>query len=338
MCTAISYRPGDHYFGRNLDLEYSYNETVVVSPRNFALNFRHVPALTNHFAMIGMAYVQDDYPLYYEATNEKGLSMAGLNFPGNADYKPFAEGFDNVAPFEFIPWVLGQCGSVEQAKVLLSRVNLLAEDFSAELPRSPLHWMIADSNESIVVESVKEGLRIHDNPVKVLTNNPTFDIQMWNLNNYMSLSPADPACSFGPDMNLNCYSRGMGALGLPGDLSSVSRFVRAAFVRANSPDFDTSPNTSPDTNHDISEAQSVSQFFHMLSSVAMTKGSVLVNGKIDYTIYSCCCNTDRGIYYYTTYDNSRITAVDMHREDLDGTELAVYPLITEPQILLQNDK
>ncbi|MBQ1229051.1 MAG: choloylglycine hydrolase, partial [Firmicutes bacterium] len=290
-----------------------------------SLNFRHTAPLTSHFAMIGMAYMQGDYPLYYEATNEKGLSIAGLNFPGNADYKPFAPGFDNVAPFEFIPWVLGQCESVEQAKVLLSRVNLLAEDFSPELPCSPLHWMISDGDVSIAVESVKEGLKIHDNPAGVLTNNPPFEIQMWNLNNYMSLSPADPACTFGPDMGLNCYSRGMGALGLPGDMSSVSRFVRAAFIRANSPKFDT-------------EESAVSQFFHMLSSVAMTKGSVLVDGNEDYTIYSCCCNTDRGIYYYTTYDNSRITAVDMHREDLDGTELAVYSLAAEPQILLQNNK
>lgn len=325
MCTAISYRSGDHYFGRNLDLEYSYNETVVVTPRNFALNFRHTAPLAHHFALIGTAYMQGDYPLYYEATNEKGLSMAGLNFPGNADYKPFAPGFDNVAPFEFIPWVLGQCESVEQAKVLLSRINILAEDFSPELPRSPLHWMISDGDVSIAVESVKEGLKIHDNPAGVLTNNPPFEIQMWNLNNYMSLSPADPVCTFGSDISLNCYSRGMGALGLPGDMSSVSRFVRAAFIRANSPNFDT-------------EEKAVSQFFHMLSSVSMTKGSVLVDGKEDYTIYSCCCNTDRGIYYYTTYDNSRITAVDMHREDLDGTELAVYSLAAEPQILLQNNK
>lgn len=325
MCTAISYRSSDHYFGRNLDLEYSYNENVVVTPRNFALNFRHTAPLAHHFALIGMAYMQGDYPLYYEATNEKGLSMAGLNFPGNADYKPFALGFNNVAPFEFIPWVLGQCESVEQAKVLLSRVNLLAEDFSPELPRSPLHWMISDGDVSIAVESVKEGLKIHDNPAGVLTNNPPFEIQMWNLNNYMSLSPADPVCTFGSDIGLNCYSRGMGALGLPGDMSSVSRFVRAAFIRANSPNFDT-------------EERAVSQFFHMLSSVAMAKGSVLVDGKEDYTIYSCCCNTDRGIYYYTTYDNSHITAVDMHREDLDSTEPAVYPLIIQPQIMLQNDK
>ena len=324
MCTAVTYKTKDHYFGRNLDLEYSYMETVTVTPRNYPFAFRKMGRMETHYAMIGMAYVADGYPLYYDATNEKGLSMAGLNFPENADYKPFQDGKDNVSPFELIPWILGRCATVAEARVLLQRINLLNEHFSPELPLSPLHWILSDRECSITLESVKSGIKIYDNPVGVLTNNPTFDYHMYNLSNFMGLSIADPVNSFAPGLALEPYSRGMGALGLPGDTSSASRFVKAAFVKLNS--------TSGE-----SEAESVSQFFHILKSVEMQRGCVLLrNGKLDLTIYSSCCNTDRGIYYYTTYDNSSITAVDMHRENLDGRELRSYPLQKNQVITFQN--
>ncbi|MGN0627959.1 MAG: choloylglycine hydrolase [Oscillospiraceae bacterium] len=324
MCTAATYKTKDHYFGRNLDLEYSYNESVTVTPRNFVLNFKKVPALEKHYAMIGMAAVMNSYPLYYEATNEKGLSMAGLNFPGNADYKPEAEGKDNVTPFEFIPWILGQCADVSEARVLLERINLVDICFSPELPLATLHWIISDREESITVESVKDGLKVYDNPVGILTNNPTFDYHMTNLCNYMSLSSEAPVNSFSDKVKLETYSRGMGAMGLPGDLSSASRFVKAAFTKLNSLSGD-------------SESASISQFFHILGSVAQQRGCVhMGEGKYEITIYSSCCNTDKGIYYYTTYENSQITGIDMHHENLDSALLISYPIITGQQIKMMN--
>ena len=255
LCTAVSYKTRDHYFGRSLDYEYSYHETVTITPRNFALHFRKVRTMTTHYAMIGAAFVVEDYPLYYDAVNEKGLAMAGLNFPGNADYKPEARGMDNVASYEFIPWVLGQCANLAEVRILLNRLNLVDIAFSKELPPSPLHWLISDSEGSLTVESVKEGLKVYENPVGVLTNNPPFDMQMFNLNNYMSLSTEPPVDNFCKGLHLEAYSRGMGALGLPGDLSSASRFVKAVFTKMNSVSGD-------------SESESISQFFHILGSVA----------------------------------------------------------------------
>lgn len=324
MCTAVSYRTKDHYFGRNLDLEYSFRESVVVTPANFSFAFRKAKEIRQHYAMIGIAAVVDDYPLYYEATNEKGLSMAGLNFPGNADYKQEVSGKDNISPFEFIPWILAQCATVSEAKALLEQINLVAIPFSDELPLSPLHWIIADAEGALTVESVKDGLRVYENPIGLLTNNPTFDMQMFNLNNYMSLSIDPPVNHFSEQLKLDRYSRGMGAMGLPGDASSMSRFVKGAFVKLNSVCGE-------------SECESVSQFFHILNSVAMQKGCVhMENGLYEYTLYSCCCNTTRGIYYYTTYDNSQVTAVDMHKENIQGCELVSYPLVREQQIHWQN--
>ena len=151
MCTAISYKTKAHSFGRNLDLEYSYAETVTVTPRNYPFRFRKERDFRKHYALIGMAYVQDDYPLYYDATNEKGLSMAGLSVPGNAVYLGEKSDKHNGTPFELMPWVLGQCRDVAEARKLLINTNLVKIPYSKELPLSPLHFMVSDTNASIVV-------------------------------------------------------------------------------------------------------------------------------------------------------------------------------------------
>lgn len=208
--------------------------------------------------------------------------------------------------------------------MLLGRINLLDTPFNERLPLAQLHWLIADRYEAIALEAVKEGIRVYDNPAGVLTNNPPFNMQMFQLNNFMQLSAKDPENHFSGKLSLKAYSRGMGALGLPGDWSSQSRFIRAAFSKMNSISGD-------------SEAESVSQFFHILGSVGQIRGCCEVgDGKFEITIYTSCCNADKGIYYYTTYENHQITAVDMHREDLDGKLLARYPLIQGEQILIQN--
>ena len=324
MCTAVTYKTKDHYFGRNLDLEVSYGESVVVTPRNFPFHFRRIQPMKTHYAMIGMAIIAENYPLYYDATNEKGLSMAGLYFPGNTVYRAVDEGKENVMPFEFIPWVLGQCETVEQVRRLLEIINLADIPFGENMPLSPLHWMISDKETSITVEAVKEGLKVYDNPAGVLTNNPPFDYQMFNLNNYMGLTRENPENNFSDKLKLETYCKGMGAMGLPGDLSSASRFVRAVFTKMNSVSGE-------------SESESISQFFHILGSVVQQRGCVhLGNEQYEITVYSSCCNTDKGIYYYTTYENSQITGVDMHREDLDGEQLINYPLVQGQQIRMQN--
>ncbi len=324
MCTAAIYKTKDLYFGRTLDNDFSYGEEVTIMPRNYPFHFRNTGTVESHFAIIGTALVADGYPLYYDAVNEKGLCMAGLNFVGNAVYNKPVDGKDNVAQFELVPWILSQCKTVEEARDLLGRINITDDAFSAELPPAQLHWIIADRIQAITVESTVDGLKIYDNPVGVLTNNPPFDIQLFALNNYMGLSAKPPVNMFSDKMDLNIYSRGMGAIGLPGDLSSQSRFVRAAFVKMNSVSGE-------------SEEESVGQFFHILGSVEQQRGCcVLGNGKHEITIYTSCCNADKGIYYYTTYTNRQITAVDMHRENLNGSELIRYPFVTKEQIRIIN--
>ena len=324
MCTAATYKTRDFYFGRTLDYEFSYGDDVTITPRNYPFHLREMGDMISHYAIIGMAYVAEDYPLYYDGINEKGLGMAGLNFVGNAACWDRKEGKDNLAQFEFIPLILGRYSTVKEARSFIENMNILNTPFNDKLPLAQLHWIIADREEAITVEAVKEGIKIYDNPVGVLTNNPPFDQQLFALNNYMHLSVKSPADTFAAGLNLQRYSRGMGAIGLPGDLSSQSRFVRVAFTKMNSLSGD-------------GETESVSQFFHILGSVDQQRGLCeLDDGKYEITLYTSCCNADKGIYYYTTYDNHQITAVDMHRENLDGDKLIRYPIIKEEQIRMQN--
>ena len=323
MCTAATYQTRDFYMGRTLDYEFSYGDEIVVTPRRFPLAFSGGKALSEHFALLGMAHVADGYPLYYDAMNEKGLCMAGLNFVGNAVYPPVTRGVASVAQYALIPWLLGTCANIAEARSALARVVIDGTPFAPELPCAQLHWLVADRSGCIAVESTADGLHVYDDPAGVLTNNPPFPQQLAALRNYTRLSPSQPPADFcGVPVTLD--SRGMGALGLPGDLSSPSRFVRAAFVRANA-------------RSERTEDANVSQFFHILTSVEQQRGCCEVaEGQYERTIYTSCCNADMGVYYYSTYDNRCLTAVDLHREDLDGSTLAAYPLVTEQQILWQN--
>lgn len=314
MCTAVTYHTKDHYFGRNLDFEFSYGESVTITPRNFPIAFPNGVKWEKHHAMIGMAHVAEGWPLYYDAVNEKGLAMAGLMFGGNAVYQKPEEGKDNIPNWAFLLWILGQCETVEDTEKLLERINVTDEPFSDALPNSQLHWIIADGRRSITVEATADGLHVYDNPVGILTNNPPFPFHLQNLSQYMHVT-AEPAVNqFAPQVDIQSFSRGMGGFGLPGDLSSSSRFIRAAFVKLNSLSGE-------------SERESVSQFFHILGSVEQQRGCChLGEGKYEITIYSSCCNLDKGIYYYKTYDNHSITTVEMHKEDLGGSRLVSYPM------------
>ncbi len=324
MCTAATYKTKDFYFGRTLDYEVSYGDKVVITPRNYSFKLRNNGGLNTHYAMIGMACVMQDYPLYYDAVNEKGLGIAGLNFVGNAHYNKPVNGKDNIAQFELIPWLLRRCASVKEVRKALEKLNIIDTPFLDNLPVAQLHWIIADKNECITVESMVEGLHIYDNPIGVLTNNPPFNYQMFNLNNYMHLSVENRENTFSKELELDAYSRGMGGMGLPGDLSSQSRFVRVAFVKMNSLSGD-------------NEEDSVNQFFHILNSVDQQRGLCkLGEDKYEITLYTSCCNTEKGIYYYNTYGNHQIAAVDMNKENLDSDKLITFEPVKGEQIHMHN--
>lgn len=314
MCTAVSYECGDHYFGRNLDVPESLGEDVVITPKNYPLNFRYDGVKDRHYAIIGMAKVIDGFPLYFDGTNEKGLSVAGLNFPGNAKYHSYKENKINIASFEVIPYILGTCGTVEEARKLLSEAVITRDTFSAEVPASPLHWLIGDKNSSIVLESIIDGTKVYENPYGVLTNNPPFPYHRENIHAYMGLHEGVERNTLSKDLPLENISLGFGAMGLPGDFSSNSRFIKGVYVKEK-------------IKSNGLEQENVHHFFHILSSVAMPKGCVRMNsGQYEYTRYTGCCNTDRGIYYYNTYYDLSIRKVELHKVDLEEGKLFRYPI------------
>ena len=306
MCTAVSSKG---FFGRNLDVETEYGQKILISPRNFPFKFRKVNEIKNHYGITGVGIEKEGYPLYFDAVNEKGLGMAGLNFPRNADYKEFCEDRENITPFEFIPYILSLCKNTAEAKARLEKVNLFRMDFSEDLSLSPLHFIISDKEESIVVECVREGLKVYENKIGILTNNPPFPVQVFNLNNYMSLSKNPPVNNFSKEFDFDVYSRGMGGMGLPGDLSSMSRFVRGTFNSLNM------------------VGEGFERLFHILYSVYQQKGCVqLSEGIFEYTSYTSVYDLQRGILYYTTYNNRRISCADMHKANLESARLLSFKM------------
>ncbi len=323
MCTAITVNADDFYFGRTLDYHRSFGECVVITPRNFPLPFRKNNTLSRHFALLGMATVRDGLPLYYEAANEHGLCAAGLLFPKNAHY--FEERPDrlNLAPFEIIPFVLAQCKNLREARQILEQTNICALDFSPDLPSTPLHWLFADRSGALTVESVASGLKIYENPVGVLTNNPPFSYHLLHLCDYLNLSPYEPNATFS-NAELSLYGSGLGAKGLPGDGSSTSRFVRAAFFKEHATVFS-------------EESDNVGQFFHLLDSVYQIDGCNRISpDTAQKTLYASCLNATRGVYYYTTYQNRTVSAVYLRRENLERKSLCCFELLSAPVCVAQN--
>lgn len=305
MCTAI-YQQTEGLFGRTLDLEYTYHEQVVVTPRGL---------LDNRYALLGTATVAEGYPLYYDALNEMGLAMAGLNFPHSARYPPAREGAEQTAIYALIPTLLGGCATVDEAVAQLGRVPLCDRPLSPDYPTATLHWMLADKTRAVVVESTAAGLQVYDDPVGVMANEPPFPHQLKHWADYAHLSHREPAVT--PPR----LGRGSGCLGLPGDYTSPSRFVRAAFGAVG-----TIPGEDP-----------VGQFFHLMSTVEVPRGAVVLpDGRPVVSHYTCCMDLKNGEYYYRTYGCLQPTAVALRPEQILSQALSLYPHRTEPAVAWEN--
>jgi len=278
MCTSLTYNCGDFYFCRNMDLDYRFGEKIVIAPRSAPLSFKHEKSIEHHYGIIGTATVIDSFPLYAEAVNEKGLCISAQNFPGNAHYeKAPCQNALNLAPYEIIPYILSNFGTVAEAEKSLSKLTIVDTPFKDDIPTTPLHFLIADANDAIVLETTKNGTKIHKNPVGIMTNNPPFDEQLSILENYAHLTPVIP--------NENADSLGLDLQGLPGDFSSTSRFIRLSILKKH---------LAKPTTRD----EAVATLFALMSLVSIPKGLVKSkSAKEHYTTYTCVINATKGIYY-----------------------------------------
>ena len=329
MCTALTLASHDgfHLFGRNMDLEYNFNQSVITVPRNFPLKNR----LTNKIGrtplgIMGMGTVMDNHPMLADGFNELGLACAGLNFPKYAHYQETSEkGAYNMAPYDMILWLLSSFATVDEVRREVGNVCLVGERFAPDVPLPTLHWIVTDAKgDCIVIESTKDGISAYDNPVGVLSNSPEFPWHLTNLNQYAGLVSASPADTQWGTHNLSPDGQGGGLHGLPGDSYPASRFVRAAFMRNHAVGLETG-------------AGALATFFHILNNLAMAPGTVhTAQGMADITQYSSAMCLEERVYYYRTHNNFQINAVHMRDENLTAETLIVFPYSDTPAIHHQN--
>ena len=244
-----------------MDIYYHLDFQTAETKSDDGFSFSNGVHLNKCYGIIGTAVEADDCPLFADGMNTEGLCMAGLEFPEWAYYFPsYSESKHNIAPYEMIPWVLTQCATVDQAEKLLKNTHIIDRPFKDDLPLTPLHWMIADRKRSLIAEPTKEGLKLYNGDANVLTNAPEYPFHAVNLRQYTRMTSEYPTT----DSPENApFSSGFGAIGLPGDFSSASRFIKAAFTARNSAA--------------VSEAEGVSELFRALMTVAVPRGAVIAH-------------------------------------------------------------
>ncbi len=312
MCSGIRFTDasGNMYFGRNLDWNCSYGEHVCITPIGYAPASPFDAIEETLYPVIGMGIVADDTPLYFDCANDQGLAIAGLNFPGFAQYEPVSvDGKVNVASYEFPLWVTSLHKTVDEVEAALQNVAIVDKPLNADFQSSLLHWIIGDAARSIVIEYTDQGMQVFHDDVDVLTNQPGFAWQFENLRGYLNVTSDVPPTRTWRAATLEPYGSGAGMRGIPGDYYSPSRFVRLAYLNANYPQKN-------------SEKENVSRLFRSLAGVSMVEGAArMSNGDFEITVFSGGFSSRTNTYYYSTYDDPAIRSVSLDNYDWRGPSL-----------------
>lgn len=294
MCTAMVRRNMRHMLARTLDASRDLSFEVLIVPRGMTVEFTDGSILREHGAAVGMGILKDGFPLFFDGMNESGLAVAALNFPVYSKYFPPRVPFGSIASYELIAKVLLTCDSTAMARELLGSAVITDVPFSRELLPTSLHWIISDRVSSITLEQTEDGLKIYDNTVGVLSNSPPFPYHVARLSEVSGLSAKNPELPLFSESEYT--SNGYGAYGLPGDFSSPSRFLRAAFF----------------SRVGTRGEDEVADVFHLMESVSIPRGAVISrDGREHHTIYTSCMDTERGVYYFHTGDNRSVRGVRM---------------------------
>ena len=252
--------------------------------------------------------------------------MCNTLFSGFATYsQSIDDNKTNLAPFDFVAWSLTQFNSVKELKKSVDSITFLDIPLPDLGLTPPLHWILADKwGDCIVLEPTNEGLKMYDNPLGVMTNSPEFNWHLQNLRQYIGLKSQPFAPTEWSNLPLSAFGQGSGSMGLPGDFTPPSRFVRAAYGKQNIQGID-------------SEEEGVSALFHILSNCEVPKGGVITEeGALDNTIYTSVMCMESGTYYYHTYDCRQIIAVHLFHENLDTDEIKAYPFQRKQKIFYEN--
>ena len=329
MCTAISYK--NEFFGRTFDYHKSFGERILITPRNFL----QIGKEKNQYAMIGVGVKDGETPLYFDAMNERGLFAAALNFRGCALYGVQNGRGAGVSSSHFISFVLGYFKSVSELRDLEGELWITPEGVGGAEP-TPLHWMVCDGSECIVIESTKDGLAFYDNDIGVLTNSPNFAFFKTRMQDFASLHPSNADnLMFDYEKNSNYpYSHSLGALGLPGDYSSVSRFAKAAFVSKYIRHVGSCIGGLAEghSEKEATEAEDlkkgkINSFFRIMSSVSVPFGcSMGENNMPMLTFYTVCADPSEGKYYFNDYNCAEIRFVRFSEKYFNADRLISFDL------------
>ncbi|WP_000337605.1 choloylglycine hydrolase [Bacillus cereus] len=328
MCTSLTLQTknGQHLFARTMDFTLDFNQEVIIVPRSYRWNNITGETIETKQAVIGMGINYQERVILADGVNEAGMTCATLYFPGFATYnESIDDNKTNLAPFDFVAWSLTQFNSIKELRKSVDSISFLDVPLPILGLTPPLHWIIADKwGECIVLEPTTEGLKVYDNPLGVMTNSPEFNWHLQNLRQYIGLrsQPYEPT-QWG-DLSLSAFGQGSGSMGIPGDFTPPSRFVRAAYSKQNIHGID-------------NEEEGVSAIFHILSNCELPKGGVITEeGTLDNTIYTSAMCMESGIYYYHTYDCRQIIAIHLFHENLDTDEIKTYPFQRKQKIYYQN--
>lgn len=195
MCTGVRFadEDGNMYLGRNLDWSFSYGEKIVVTPRGYKTPVAFNATVADPKPVMGVGIIVEGMPMYFDCANDEGLAVAGLNFPGYAQYADApVDGTVNVAAYELPFWIARSFSTVDQVEEALKNVTVVGKQVNEQYPVSLLHWIVGDGKRSIVIEAMADGIHVHHDGVDVLANQPTFDWHTENLRNYLSMDPRIP--------------------------------------------------------------------------------------------------------------------------------------------------
>lgn len=305
MCTSIVYENKDNHFflARTMDFSFPIGGTPIFIPR--AYSFYETNSLKQfkaQYGFVGSGRKVEDY-LFADGVNEEGLGVASLYFSDDASYSKLdSDNSHYLAPHDVVAWILSSFKTVDEVREEIKKQIIIAEKCAVIGEVLPLHWIVSDKKgETIVIEPTKFGLKIYDNPVKVMTNSPDFSWHLTNLNQYNHLSNTAAKTSSYHQFLAKGNGAGSGALGLPGDYTSISRFVRTAFI-------------SESIEKVSGFEESVNVITHLLSSVFIPKGvKKKADGMDDYTQFVSYMALNDCSYVINYYESNQLFEVDLKK-------------------------
>ncbi|MCP0886632.1 choloylglycine hydrolase family protein [Ligilactobacillus sp. WILCCON 0076] len=316
MCTALSFATEDdtHFLARTMDFSFELEAQLIYIPREY--EFSSLVAGTKYttkYGFIGAGRDVDGY-IFADGFNEKGFSIASLYFEKNAKYSTNnKEGALNVASTDMVSWALGNIATVAEFEKRYSELNVVEKINPLLQTQVPLHWIVADSlGKTGVLEITAQGAKFYQNEVGVMTNSPEFLWHMNNLNHYVNLQPTDFTSKKYGDYETVSDGPGSGALGLPGDYTSASRFIRTTFLKQYS-------------DHSAGVKNGVNAVLHVLNSVDIPKGvKITSKNVVDYTQYKGIMDLNNLSYYFMAYTDTKLAEVKLTKQLLEQATISIF--------------